>query len=89
MILQRNGLTHEQLNESIFAKGVKDKDNAFWFEISKCSHLCDNVFGLTSHVASHVPSRPVVAVYHHIKRAFHPMKQQGKWTPAEDDTLRQ
>ncbi|KAL5527831.1 hypothetical protein ACEPAG_6632 [Sanghuangporus baumii] len=68
----RNDLSDEQLNDVIFAKGLKDKDNAFWFEIT-----------------AHVPARPVVAVYHHVRRSFHPLKQQGKWTVAEDNALRQ
>ncbi|OCB89576.1 hypothetical protein A7U60_g3268 [Sanghuangporus baumii] len=67
-----HNLSDEQLNEVIFAKGLKDKDNAFWFEIT-----------------AHVPDRPVVAVYHHVRRSFHPLKQQGKWTVAEDNVLRQ
>ncbi|KAI5116616.1 hypothetical protein M0805_009197 [Coniferiporia weirii] len=40
-------------------------------------------------ITSQVPQRPVVAVYHHVRRSYHPMKQQGKWMPSEDDTLRQ
>ncbi|KAH8118743.1 hypothetical protein DFH11DRAFT_1502596 [Phellopilus nigrolimitatus] len=40
-------------------------------------------------ITSQIPQRPVVAVYHHVRRSYHPMKQQGKWMPAEDDFLRQ
>ena len=32
---QRNSLTPEQMNEVIFPKGTRNKDNAFWFDISK------------------------------------------------------
>lgn len=38
--------------------------------------------------ASHIPDRPVIAVYHHVRRGYHPMKQQGKWIPNEDEALR-
>ncbi|EGO27866.1 hypothetical protein SERLADRAFT_462034 [Serpula lacrymans var. lacrymans S7.9] len=31
----------------------------------------------------------VNAVYHHVRRLFHPMKQQGKWMPTEDALLKQ
>ncbi|KAF7352633.1 Nucleolar protein [Mycena venus] len=34
-----------------------------------------------------VPQRPIVAVYHYVRRARHPMKQQGKWQPDEDTRL--
>ncbi|EJD01617.1 uncharacterized protein FOMMEDRAFT_88468 [Fomitiporia mediterranea MF3/22] len=47
----------------------------------------DNAFWFE--ITAQVPLRPVVAVYHHVRRAFHPLKQQGKWMPAEDDVLRQ
>ncbi|KAJ7068448.1 hypothetical protein C8F01DRAFT_1336220, partial [Mycena amicta] len=40
-----------------------------------------------SEIARAVPQRPVSAVYHHLRRARHPLKQQGKWRPEEDDKL--
>ncbi|KAJ7590842.1 hypothetical protein C8J56DRAFT_783232 [Mycena floridula] len=45
--------------------------------------------GFWTEVAMAVPQRPLVAVYHHVRRAFHPLKHQGKWMPAEDDRLRE
>lgn len=39
--------------------------------------------------AAAVPQRPIIAVYHHVRRSYHPLKQQGKWTAAEDATLKQ
>jgi len=36
---------------------------------------------------SAVPQRPIIAVYHHVRRSYHPMKQQGKWMPSEDALL--
>ncbi|KAH6915123.1 hypothetical protein BKA70DRAFT_1258058 [Coprinopsis sp. MPI-PUGE-AT-0042] len=36
-----------------------------------------------------VPQRPIIAVYHHVRRKHHPLKQQGPWTEAEDQALRQ
>ncbi len=32
---------------------------------------------------------PIIAVYHYVRRAYHPMKQQGKWTSVEDAALAQ
>ncbi|KAJ7682614.1 hypothetical protein DFH06DRAFT_971169 [Mycena polygramma] len=34
-----------------------------------------------------VPQRPIIAVYNYVRRAHHPMKQQGKWRPEEDAKL--
>ncbi|KII94886.1 hypothetical protein PLICRDRAFT_98811 [Plicaturopsis crispa FD-325 SS-3] len=42
-----------------------------------------------SEITSAVPQRPIIAVYHHVRRSYHPMKQQGKWMKAEDDILKQ
>ncbi|KAI6130384.1 hypothetical protein EDD16DRAFT_1470765 [Pisolithus croceorrhizus] len=47
----------------------------------------DNTFW--SEITTAVPQRPIIAVYHHVRRAFHPKKQQGKWTPEEDILLKQ
>ncbi|TFK75752.1 hypothetical protein BDN72DRAFT_756223 [Pluteus cervinus] len=66
------GLTEEDMQEIIFPKNEKQKDNIFWSEIT-----------------SAVPQRPIIAVYHHVRRTCHPMKQQGKWSSEEDALLRQ
>ncbi|KAH0839932.1 hypothetical protein J3R83DRAFT_886 [Lanmaoa asiatica] len=41
-----------------------------------------------SEITAAIPQRPIIAVYHHVRRAFHPKKQQGKWLPEEDNLLR-
>ncbi|KAJ7094607.1 hypothetical protein B0H15DRAFT_775989 [Mycena belliarum] len=66
------GLTEEEVNNIMFARDGKHKDNSFWSEIS---------LALTR--------RPICAVYHYLRRAHHPMKQQGKWRPEEDAQLMQ
>ncbi|KAF7292326.1 Nucleolar protein [Mycena chlorophos] len=38
-------------------------------------------------ISKAVPLRPVTAVYHHVRRARHPLKLQGRWTAEEDDKL--
>lgn len=47
----------------------------------------DNTFW--SEITTAVPQRPIIAVYHHVRRTFHPKKQQGRWSPEEDNLLRQ
>ncbi|KAK7470467.1 RNA polymerase I enhancer binding protein [Stygiomarasmius scandens] len=65
-------LNQDQLNEIIFPKDEKSKDNAFWSEITAA-----------------VPQRPIISIYHHVRRTYHPFKQQGKWSTEEDDKLRE
>ncbi|KAJ3525663.1 hypothetical protein NMY22_g10482 [Coprinellus aureogranulatus] len=36
-----------------------------------------------------VPQRPIVAVYHHVRRKNHPLKQRGAWSEAEDGRLKE
>ena len=89
---QAKGLTHEQLLEIVFQKQDKeDKDNSFWSEISTFSYLpsccIDTVFSTNSALA--VPLRPIISVYHHVRRKRNPLQKQGKWMPAEDDKLRE
>ncbi|KAJ6628789.1 hypothetical protein B0H10DRAFT_1989359 [Mycena sp. CBHHK59/15] len=38
-------------------------------------------------ITSAVPLRPIIAVYHHVRRSHHPLKQRGKWLPDEDARL--
>ncbi|KAJ7684010.1 hypothetical protein B0H17DRAFT_941295 [Mycena rosella] len=40
-----------------------------------------------SEITSALVGRPICAVYHYMRRANHPMKQQGKWHPEEDARL--
>ncbi|KIK67966.1 hypothetical protein GYMLUDRAFT_36767 [Collybiopsis luxurians FD-317 M1] len=47
----------------------------------------DNAFW--SEITRAVPQRHVVSVYHHVRRSHHPLKQQGKWLPAEDQKLKE
>ncbi|TFK55520.1 hypothetical protein OE88DRAFT_1622149 [Heliocybe sulcata] len=40
-----------------------------------------------SEIAMAVPQRPIVAVYHHVRRSRHPLGARGKWMPSEDEVL--
>jgi hypothetical protein len=87
--IQAKGLSPEEMNDMIFAKNEKGaRDNAFWSEISQFFPFCI-LFHIYSclFVASTVAQRPIIAVYHHVRRSYHPMKQQGKWMPSEDALL--
>ena len=41
-----------------------------------------------SEMAAAVPLRPVIAVYHYIRRAFHPNQKMGDWTSEQDSALK-
>lgn len=41
----------------------------------------------TEGVASALHLRPIIAVYHHVRRARHPFAGKGTWTKTEDDLL--
>ncbi|TFY83059.1 hypothetical protein EWM64_g953 [Hericium alpestre] len=40
-----------------------------------------------SEITSAVHLRPIIAVYHYVRRRYHPMQARGKWMPTEDDNL--
>ncbi|QRV87574.1 Myb-like DNA-binding domain protein [Ceratobasidium sp. AG-Ba] len=65
---ERN-LSAAEIDTIIFSKGKKAKEEYSTF---------------WSEITRAVPQRPIIAVYHHVRRTHHPMKQQGKWTPEED-----
>lgn len=89
--VKAKGLTPAQITDLIFAKNDK-KDNDFWSEISKASPIRIKrlpYWMLNAYIAMQVPQRPIIAVYHHVRRSYHPMKQQGKWMESEDASLLQ
>ena len=85
---QERQLDESQLLEVIFAKNEKNRDTAFWSELSGCNVLFYNMV-LNLYIAAAVPLRPIVAVYHHVRRSHHPLKLQGQWKEHEDDLLKQ
>ena len=73
----------------MFAKD-KSKEVTFWSDLSTSdfSHLRQTLIKVVPFSALAVPGRPIIAVYHHIRRTHHPLRAtQGKWTPAEDARL--
>jgi hypothetical protein len=87
-IFQERNLDENQLLEVIFAKNEKNRDTAFWSELSEYNVLFHDM-ALNLSIAAAVPLRPIVAVYHHIRRSHHPLKLQGQWKEHEDDLLTQ
>ncbi|KAH9179777.1 hypothetical protein EDB89DRAFT_1923153 [Lactarius sanguifluus] len=41
-----------------------------------------------SAITAAVPMRPIIAVYHHVRRTYHPLRAQGKWMRSEDESLK-
>ncbi|KAJ2603190.1 RNA polymerase I enhancer binding protein [Coemansia sp. RSA 1721] len=39
-------------------------------------------------LAETLPARQLQAIYHHVRRKYHPYNYQGAWSAAEDDALR-
>ncbi|KAF7792820.1 hypothetical protein EIP86_003920 [Pleurotus ostreatoroseus] len=40
-------------------------------------------------ITSALHLRPIISVYHHVRRIWHPLRGQGKWMPAEDAALKE
>lgn len=62
----------DELQEIIFAKGSGAKGVNAKFWIS---------------ITEAVPTRPIIAVYHFVRRKYNIAAYQGKWTEEEDDLL--
>ena len=84
---QDRQLDENQLLELIFTKNEKNRDNAFWSELSECDGDMHDMVLICILIAAAVPLRPIVAVYHHVRRSHHPLKLQGQWKEHEDDLL--
>ncbi|EJU06628.1 hypothetical protein DACRYDRAFT_44460 [Dacryopinax primogenitus] len=70
--IQRN-MSVDALRDVIFAKGKKAREANSTF---------------WSEITTSVPQRPIIAVYHHVRRTWHPLKRLGKWSAEEDAALR-
>ncbi|KAJ6515701.1 hypothetical protein C8R45DRAFT_810574 [Mycena sanguinolenta] len=78
----------KQINDAIedyrITKGLSEEDiNTIIFPADDKTK--DAAFWSTISFA--LTLRPIVAVYHYVRRARHPMKGQGKWQPDEDARL--
>ncbi|KAM5534780.1 hypothetical protein V8D89_011496 [Ganoderma adspersum] len=66
------GLTQAELDQIIFSNKVgKDKAHESFW----------------SEITSALQLRPIIAVYHHVRRTRHPFAGKGTWTKTEDDLL--
>ena len=80
-------MNYEDLVGLIFSKGDKAKNTAFWSEISTWLLLPRCTAFIPRCPAAAVPLRPIIAVYHHIRRIYHPCSRLGLWSPEENEAL--
>ncbi|KAK7060487.1 RNA polymerase I enhancer binding protein [Paramarasmius palmivorus] len=78
--------TIEGLMAELQSKGLTE-DQILEVIFAKDDKSKDNSFW--SEITAAVPLRPIISVYHHVRRKWNPLSTQGKWTPEEDDRLRQ
>ncbi|KAG7096766.1 hypothetical protein E1B28_004177 [Marasmius oreades] len=85
-----SSIEEQQLDNAIenyrIAKGLTD-DQLVEHIFAKDDKSKDTSFW--SEIAGSVPLRPIISVYHHVRRKRNPLQKQGKWLPAEDDKLRE
>jgi hypothetical protein len=84
---QENGIGDAGFTDLVFAKNGAAKNNAFWSALSGFSATSWGAFSNTTAAAA-VPMRPIIAIYHHVRRAHHPLRAQGKWMSSEDALLK-
>ena len=85
---QAKSITLAELDQIIFSNklGKEKGHESFWSEISESS-WSSSVTRVDTKLASSVQLRPIIAVYHHVRRARHPFANKGTWTKTEDDLL--
>ncbi|KAH9943154.1 uncharacterized protein BXZ73DRAFT_40555 [Epithele typhae] len=68
----QKGLTPAELDQVIFSNKMgKEKGHESFW----------------AEITSAIQLRPIIAVYHHVRRARHPFANKGAWTKTEDDLL--
>ncbi|KAL0573974.1 RNA polymerase I enhancer binding protein [Marasmius crinis-equi] len=85
-----SNIEEQQLDNAIenyrIAKGLTD-EQILELIFTKEDKNKDSTFW--SEITAAVPLRPIISVYHHVRRKRNPLQKQGKWMPAEDDKLRE
>ncbi len=68
-------------------KSPRDAEyEGFWFEISEHMHITASI-NSSFLAAARLEMRPVIAVYHHVRRMYDSKRHQGKWVEEEDAML--
>ncbi|KAI0050208.1 hypothetical protein FA95DRAFT_1640530 [Auriscalpium vulgare] len=82
-------IEEQQLASAIEAyKSSTGIDDAAFSELVFAKDVKSKDNSFWSDLTSAVPMRPIIAVYHHVRRIYHPMGNRGSWMPAEDEALR-
>ncbi|KAI0004938.1 hypothetical protein BJV74DRAFT_805827 [Russula compacta] len=84
-----SAIEEQQLSDAIQAyKEENQIDDGGFTDLvfAKNGAAKNNVFW--SALTAAVPMRPIIAIYHHVRRAYHPLRAQGKWMPSEDALLK-
>lgn len=82
--------TEAKITNEAVVKFLKDQNMAFqefnsnFFEKRGHGRLAD----FFVQVAQQLNGRPVIHVYHYLRRQYHPGNYKGFWTPVEDDQLK-
>ncbi|EJD36576.1 hypothetical protein AURDEDRAFT_117052 [Auricularia subglabra TFB-10046 SS5] len=66
-----HNLTEDELQDLIFAKFKRDGSQSEFW----------------TSIALQVPQRPLVAIYHWVKRVYNPLSKQGRWSADEDNAV--
>ncbi|KAF8505698.1 hypothetical protein F5888DRAFT_1651153 [Russula emetica] len=84
-----SAIEEQQLSDAIQAyKELNRIDDAGFTDLVFAKNDKTKNTAFWSALTTAVPMRPIIAVYHHVRRAYHPLRAQGKWMPSEDALLK-
>jgi hypothetical protein len=69
-------------------KEVNQLDEAGFLDLALANNGVAKANTFWSAITAAVPMRPIIAVYHHVRRTYHPLRAKGKWMPSEDEALK-
>ncbi|KAI0268342.1 hypothetical protein BC834DRAFT_821644 [Gloeopeniophorella convolvens] len=83
-----SAIEEQQLSDAIQAYKLENQiDDAGFQELVFAKNGTSKHSAFWSAITAAVPMRPIIAVYHHVRRSHHPLRAQGKWMPSEDALL--
>ncbi|KAH9062775.1 hypothetical protein EDB87DRAFT_1605825 [Lactarius vividus] len=84
-----SAIEEQQIAGAIEAyKGVNQIDEAGFLGLVFDKNGAGKNNAFWSAITAAVPMRPIIAVYHHVRRTYHPLRAQGKWMRSEDESLK-
>ncbi|CAH7665916.1 expressed protein [Phakopsora pachyrhizi] len=84
---KRHGLSRQELSELIMSKRGDPKNSQNNLNCSSAAFSSLRRIELATEIARELRGRPLISVWHHLKRLYNPKSRMGRWKDDDDQDL--